>query len=393
MYRPGPENYAADALSRATCGAVSDDTLKNLHESLSHPGVTRMNHFVRSKNLPYSVEEIKKMTAGCPVCAEVKPRFYKPKRQNLIKATQPMERLSLDFKGPLPTNTKNRYLLSVIDEYSRFPFAFPCKDMTTPTVKSALNQMFAIFGMPQYVHSDRGPSFMSDELKSFLHERGIATSRSTPYNPRGNGQVERLNNTVWKAITLSLKSRGLEVHQWELVLPDALHSIRSLLCTETNATPHERMFQHTRRSTSGNSLPSWLLTPGPVYLKRNVRNSKYDPIVDEVELVDANPQYAHVRLPDGRESTVSLRQLAPVGEERQIEAGPSNLPGSDSPLILPADSKTPSTPEPEYVADTADVAAPETDSLSEPVAPAEPPTRSTSTFVRTSSYNLRSGPK
>ena len=393
VYRPGPENYAADALSRATCGAVSDDTLKNLHESLSHPGVTRMNHFVKSKNLPYSVEEIKKMTAACPVCAEVKPRFYKPKRQNLIKATQPMERLSLDFKGPLPTNTKNRYLLSVIDEYSRFPFAFPCKDMTTPTVKSALNQMFAIFGMPQYVHSDRGPSFMSDELKSFLHEKGIATSRSTPYNPRGNGQVERLNNTVWKAVTLSLKTRGLEIHQWELVLPDALHSIRSLLCTETNATPHERMFRHTRRSTSGNSLPSWLLTPGPVYLKRNVRTSKYDPIVDEVELVDANPQYAHVRLPDGRESTVSLRQLAPVGEERQVEAAPSGLPGIDLPLTLPVDGKTPSTPEPDHVADTADVATPETDSLPEPVVPTEPSTKSTSTFVRTSSYNLRSGPK
>ena len=153
------------------------------------------------------------------------------------------------------------------------------------------------------------------------------------------------------------------------------------------------MFRHTRRSTSGNSLPSWLLTPGPVYLKRNVRTSKYDPIVDEVELVDANPQYAHVHLPDGRESTVSLRQLAPVGEERQVEAAPSGLPGIDLPLTLPVDGKIPSTPEPDHVVDTADVATPETDSLPEPVVPTEPSTKSTSTFVRTSSYNLRSGPK
>ncbi|GFR57990.1 Pro-Pol polyprotein, partial [Elysia marginata] len=124
--------------------------------------------------------------------------------------------------------------------------------------------------MPDYVHSDRGSQFMSEELKSFLHEKEIATSRSTPYNPRGNGQVERLNNTIWKAITLSLKSKGLSIDQWELVLQDSLHSVRSLLCTETNATPRERMFLYSRRSTNGNSLPSWLLSPGPVYLKRHV---------------------------------------------------------------------------------------------------------------------------
>ena len=47
-------------------------------------------------------------------------------------------------------------------------------------------------------------------------------------------------------------------------------------------------------------------------MKRQPRQ-KYDPLVDEVELVEANPQYAHVRLPDGRETTVSVRHLAPRG--------------------------------------------------------------------------------
>ena len=46
-------------------------------------------------------------------------------------------------------------------------------------------------------------------------------------------------------------------------------------------------------------------------LRRFVRSSKTDDLVDEVELVDVNPTYAHIRYPDGRESTVSLRDLAP----------------------------------------------------------------------------------
>ena len=60
-----------------------------------------MLHFVRARNLPFSVDEIKKMTNECKICAEVKPRYVRPSHTPLIKATQPFERLSIDFKGPL----------------------------------------------------------------------------------------------------------------------------------------------------------------------------------------------------------------------------------------------------------------------------------------------------
>ena len=63
------------------------------------------------------------------------------------------------------------------------------------------------------------------------------------------------------------------------------------------------------------SIPSWLLQPGPVFIKRQVRSSKYDPLVDEVELLQANPHYAHVRYSDGRETTVAIKHLAPRGQE------------------------------------------------------------------------------
>ena len=49
-------------------------------------------------------------------------------------------------------------------------------------------------------------------------------------------------------------------------------------------------------------------------MKKSVRQSKYDPLVEEVMLLDSNPQYALIRHKDGRESTVSTRQLAPPGE-------------------------------------------------------------------------------
>ena len=152
---------------------------------------------------------------------------------------------------------------------------------------------------------------MSAQLKDFLLQKGISSSRTTPYNPGGNGQVERLNGTLWKTVLLALKTRELPVSCWEDVLQDTLHSIRSLLCTATNATPHERLFIHQRRSTSGTSVPTWLTTPGLVLLKRQVRKSKFDPLVDGVELIEANLKYAHVRYSDGREDTAAAKFFAP----------------------------------------------------------------------------------
>ena len=73
VYHPGRENIPPDTLSRATCAAITEDSLFKLHESLCHLGVTRLNHFVRAKNLPYSLDEIKNVTSRCPVCSEFKP--------------------------------------------------------------------------------------------------------------------------------------------------------------------------------------------------------------------------------------------------------------------------------------------------------------------------------
>ena len=119
------------------------------------------------------------MTNSCPTCSELNPRFHKPSPGTLIKATQPFERLNVDFKGPLPSNICNQYLLTIVDEYSRFPFAFPCSDLTAATVIKCLCSLFSVFGMPAYIHSDRGAAFMFDQLKQFLHKRGIATCRTT----------------------------------------------------------------------------------------------------------------------------------------------------------------------------------------------------------------------
>ena len=146
------------------------------------------------------------------------------------------------------------------------------------------------------------------ELKSWPHNFGVPTSRTNRYNSAGNGQVERCYRTIWQTVLLALRSKKLPLTHWEYVLTDVLHSMRSLLCTAINCTPHERMFSHSRKSFNGVSLPSWV-KPGPTYVKCHVCN-KNDPLVEEAELIEANPHYAHVKLNDEREINVSLQDLA-----------------------------------------------------------------------------------
>ena len=193
-----------------------------------------MTAFLRNRNLPFSVEDIRKITSSCSICNECKSRFHKPEPAHITKATQPFERLNMDVKGPLPLVTNNKYMVTVIDEFSRFPFVIPCSDIEAKTVITKLCDLFSIFGMPAYIHSDRGPSFMSTDLKNALRSRGIATRRATPYNPEGNGQCERYHGTIWKTIAFFLKNHKLPTTHWEAMIPYALHSIRTLISVSTN---------------------------------------------------------------------------------------------------------------------------------------------------------------
>ena len=147
--------------------------------------------------------------------------------------------------------------------------------MTTETVIQCLSELFCLFGYPLDVHSDRGASFMSQELKRYLTERGIASSKTTPYHPTENAQCKRINQTIWRTVKLLLRTYKESENCWEAVLPEALHAVRSLLCTATNATPHERFLEFNRRSTSGRALPSFLIQQGPVLLRRFIRSKRF----------------------------------------------------------------------------------------------------------------------
>ena len=168
QFRPRKQNIAPDTLTRSFCANSHNRNLQKLHENLCHPGISRFAHYVRAKNLTFSVEDVKKMCLSCQVCAELKPQFCKPPQNTLTKATPSFEELAIDFKEPLPSSSPNFYILVVVDEFSRFPFCFPCHNMSSQTVIICFDRLFTLCGIAWCIHSDNARTFVSVEFKSYL---------------------------------------------------------------------------------------------------------------------------------------------------------------------------------------------------------------------------------
>jgi len=65
-HKPGAENVVPDAFSRV-CASTSNATLRDLHQSLRHPGFARLYHFVRQRTCRFPVKRLKTFvtTAKC----------------------------------------------------------------------------------------------------------------------------------------------------------------------------------------------------------------------------------------------------------------------------------------------------------------------------------------
>lgn len=59
----------------------------------------------------------------------VKQGFYNNQEDHFIPGTSPFESLNIDFKESMPSNTGKSYILIVVDELSRFPYALLCRDL------------------------------------------------------------------------------------------------------------------------------------------------------------------------------------------------------------------------------------------------------------------------
>ena len=90
-----------------------------------------------------------------------------------------------------------RFIFSLTDPLSKWVEAFPVPDQTLKTTAEVLlREIICRYGIPEVLHSDQGKNFESELLQELHTRQDIRRSRSAPYNPQCNGQVEHMNQNL-----------------------------------------------------------------------------------------------------------------------------------------------------------------------------------------------------
>ena len=124
----------------------------------------------------------------------------------LIYTGEPFERVAMDIVGPLPrTERGNRYILTVVDHFTKHVEAYPLQDQEAVSMARVfLNEFVARYGVPYVIHTDQGTNFESNLIKELCKMLGIAITRTSPYHPQCDGQVERMNRTIIELLKLNV---------------------------------------------------------------------------------------------------------------------------------------------------------------------------------------------
>ena len=112
-----------------------------------------------------------------------------------IYTGKPFERVGMDVIGPLPRTPRcNRYILTVVNHFTKHVEAYALPDQEATTVPRVfLNEFVSRYGVPYVIHTDQGSKFESNLFKEFCKFFNIAKTRTSPYHPQCDDQVERMN--------------------------------------------------------------------------------------------------------------------------------------------------------------------------------------------------------
>ncbi len=132
-----------------------------------------------------------------------------------------------------------RYLLVIIDRFSRWVEAVPSADQGAQTViKFLTREVIPRFGIPSQISSDNGSAFIQRTVKTVIQQLRIKQRLGCVYHPQSQGLVERVNGTLKAKFNKICADTKLN---WVDALPLALMSYRMQTNRITNLTPHEML--------------------------------------------------------------------------------------------------------------------------------------------------------
>ena len=126
------------------------------------------------------------------------------------------------FMDSLPqTLGGNRYILSLIDCFTRFAVAVPLVDQSTEVViASVIGHYITVYGTPRRILIDQGRNFESEQFAKFCNLFRISKVRTSAYHSQSNGICERFNQNLKHSLATILSKN--QQTSWDLYISFAV---------------------------------------------------------------------------------------------------------------------------------------------------------------------------
>ncbi|XP_060771513.1 uncharacterized protein LOC132882258 [Neoarius graeffei] len=160
----------------------------------------------------------------CLTCAQNNLSKPGAVHQHLPIPDTPFQEWQIDFTH-MPKQGPFKYLLVMIDKFSRWIEAFPCSKENARTAVNKLTQeIIPRYGLPVGIDSDKGTPFTSKVTQELCKDLKINWRFHIPYHPQSSGIVERANRTIKGKLRKAMQDAGTK--NWVQVLPLVLADMR-----------------------------------------------------------------------------------------------------------------------------------------------------------------------